>query len=154
MGWYLSRGWKTNRDAAAKAASGVCARCGETARIEVHHIADPFPNRDVELLLRLDNVEVICVPCHRREHNDQGASTPCEVCSTTVKHNPSQRARRFCSITCRDKHPDFARREDRTCIICGALFYPKQAATACCSQACAAKRTAQVRREKREAPHG
>ena len=146
MSWYRSRGWNTNREMAVGMAKGKCQRCGkDSKRLEAHHIADPFPTRNIELLLRLDNVEVICPACHRFDHHNSGTYTICETCGTKVNHNPAQKQRRFCSIQCRDKHPDFVRMSDRTCPICNLKFTPTRQIQKCCGATCGAKLSAKTR---------
>jgi hypothetical protein len=146
MGWYRSRGWNANAAAAIALAKGRCARCKKRhPRLEAHHIADPFPARSIELLLRLDNVEVICALCHRRQHAP-GVETTCETCGTKVRHNPAQTKRRFCSIACRDKHPDFARMADRVCAGCRKTYTPTRREQTYCGRACAAKATGEKKR--------
>lgn len=146
MAWYVSRGWSANAKAAVKAAGERCQICGEAAeRLEAHHIADPFPQRDVELLLRIDNIRVTCALCHRRAHQP-GVVTKCETCGTDVRHNPAQKKRRFCSLRCRDQHPDFGRLTERSCRGCRNTFQPKRAEQRCCGATCAAKVAGETKR--------
>lgn len=46
----------------------ICERCGSTATLEIHHI-----NRNVRDN-SLDNLEVICRPCHMEEHGHDSAA--------------------------------------------------------------------------------
>ena len=145
INWYLSRGWRERiRPAALKRAKRRCERCGaKPKRLEVHHKIDPFPARDVDLLTDPANLEVLCAKCHRIEHHDMGASTKCEVCGDVVKHNPYQSGkRRFCSLACRDKHPDFAALPNRLCDICEEEFHPTQKNQRMCGAECANESTA------------
>lgn len=154
MGWYLSLGWTQTRAAAYQLAGGKCSRCEEsTSRIEVHHIVDPFPSRSIELLLRFDNLEVVCSRCHRREHKYKGATTVCATCGAIVRHAPSKTGkRRFCSMACRDRHPDFRHGPDRICPEpgCGRSFSPHGEQVRC-SIACSSAYIGRLRRAGR--PH-
>lgn len=152
-GWYGLHAWSDTRDAVLQHRGAVCARCGAVdGRFEVHHLEDPFPTRDVGLLLSSENLTVLCAACHRVHHLDQGANTVCEVCGIVVEHNPYQLGkRRFCSLACRDRHPDFAPRvlDARVCPTCEAAFTPSRPEQVHCGQVCAATSTAAKRRAAR-----
>lgn len=149
--WYQSRGWPDFVKALIEKIE-ACVRCGSTERLTGHHLRDPFPSRDAGALLDESNVEILCSGCHTREHHDQGLTTTCETCHVVFHVRPS-RLRRFCSLTCRDKHPDFAKMKPRTCPECGATFQPKHPSSMRCSSVCAAKATARVKLERRPEFH-
>ncbi len=138
MSWYLSRGWGPLSERLR--ANACCEICNvRDTPLNVHHKKDPFPTRDIDLLLARGNLIVSCVTCHRRQHQ-RGAHTACETCGKDVRHAPSRSGKlRFCSMTCRDKHPDFARMLPRICTECGTSFQPAHPASLRCSAACAAK---------------
>jgi 5-methylcytosine-specific restriction endonuclease McrA len=52
------------RRAALKRARYRCERCGEQEQLEVHHIG----NRQDRSLF---NAQVLCVPCHSKEHRER-----------------------------------------------------------------------------------
>lgn len=61
---YLrTREWRDTRQLAIEAANGACQRCGDTRRLEVHHT--DYDHRGFETL---DDLEVLCNPCHRNHH--------------------------------------------------------------------------------------
>jgi hypothetical protein len=145
--WYYAHNWQRwsieRRDAV-----GRCERCGAKEPLCVHHKVPPYPVRSVELLFDETNVEVICTPCHAREHHDQGASSVCQRCGIPFGHAPSVK-RVYCSQEC-----DFAarreeRRPDRVCLFCPTVFYPENEKTLTCSHACGMKLSSQVKQAKR-----
>lgn len=150
MSWYLSHGWVSVREVAYERAGHKCSVCGAKGRLEAHHVVDPYPTRDVQLLLAQGNIHVLCAGCHRRAHARHRAATPCETCGRIVAHNPSQLGkRRFCSIACRDKHPDFKRLDTRSCERCGGQFQPTYTKARFCGHTCSVAATAELKRSRR-----
>ncbi len=148
MGWYRREGWKALSDELI--AAKQCGRCSvPSTRYEAHHHLDPFPTRDRALVLDRANIVVLCAACHRVAHHTRPrAVTPCETCGDHVVHVLSRKVR-FCSIACRDKHPDFAARPERVCLECSATFKPSQETVVRCSTACSAKHVARLKLAKR-----
>ncbi len=110
---------------------------GDGVRFEVHHQVDPFPTRDVALLLGEGNLLVWCAACHREHHHAEGITATCEVCGEVFPINPAQaKKRRFCSLACRDLHPDFAPMTPRPCANCNRQYQPTRTEQVYCSQAC------------------
>lgn len=72
--FYGSRAWKRCRTEYKKSVGGLCERCKTKGLIEpgyiVHHkeyinarnITDP------NILLNFDNLELLCMDCHNKEH--------------------------------------------------------------------------------------
>jgi hypothetical protein len=144
--WYNSLGWAA-RSREVRAERPTCEECGSTRKLHVHHKRDPFPTRDAVLLLDRGNLKVLCTGCHRHAHSPPTISF-CEVCGAPIRHAPS-RARRFCSIACRDKHSDFAAMPARACIVCGKHFLTSHENQRACGLACAAKLCGITKRERR-----
>jgi hypothetical protein len=151
--WYNSHGWQPIAAEIIRTAKHRCALCGTVAdRCEVHHPIDPYPTRSIKLLLDPGNMQVLCAACHRRAHNDQGASIICETCGKLVHRTPSKAAiGRFCSLACRDKHPDFLRLPDRVCGICGITFTPIKKDQRFCSHDCCTTFTGRLKLARRPA---
>lgn len=100
MAWYLSRGWAKLSEELREAAGG-CQLCGVgDTRLAVHHKIDPYPMRDVTLLLDRGNLVVTCDDCHRKTH-EPGAVSICQMCGRKFHHAPSRAGKaRFCSQAC------------------------------------------------------
>lgn len=75
--FYNSSTWR--RTAAAYKASkyGVCERCGRPHGRIVHHKVHITPENinDVDVVLNWDNLELLCIDCHNREHFEKNLST-------------------------------------------------------------------------------
>jgi len=56
--------WKQFRASAHERDGGKCVKCGSTDRVQVHHHNYRFPFETCTL----EDVETLCLECHRREH--------------------------------------------------------------------------------------
>ena len=71
MGWKIVRypvGWK-RVSAALRRVKGHCEHCGSNERLTVHHRGIPYAdgkpgNPKDKHDLRIENLQVLCVPCH------------------------------------------------------------------------------------------
>ncbi len=134
--WYQAYGW-ANLSRGIRTDVGHCEKCGQVeVALNVHHKEDPYPARSVDLLLRRDNLVVLCEACHGQAHS-QKVQTACETCQTDFLH-PRSRKARFCSLACRDAHPDFAAMPPRSCGRCGRTYQPIKTGPAYCGITCSA----------------
>ena len=67
--FYNSIQWKRVRNAYKKSKYGLCERCGQTGYL-VHHkcylnMANIY---DDSITLNFDNLELLCLDCHNKEH--------------------------------------------------------------------------------------
>lgn len=67
--FYRSRAWRETREAYSAARFHVCERCGRPGEI-VHHRRRLTPRTidDPSVTVGWDNLELLCCPCHNREH--------------------------------------------------------------------------------------
>jgi len=67
--FYKSRAWQECRDAYYVSQHGICERCGN-AGVIVHH-KEPLTPENINnpnITLNWDNLEVLCLDCHNKEH--------------------------------------------------------------------------------------
>lgn len=62
---YKTRRWAAVRKAAKRRDGWKCVECGARGRLEVDHVK-PIRDRP-DLAYDLNNVQVLCVPCHARK---------------------------------------------------------------------------------------
>lgn len=73
--FYGSRAWKNCRREYKKSVGGLCERCKAKGLIEpgyiVHHkqYVNAHNISDPNVLLSFDNLELLCMDCHNKEHN-------------------------------------------------------------------------------------
>lgn len=59
-----SKRWEKIRDRKLKQARRRCEKCGDTKRLEVHHLTyDRFGGNE-----RMTDLQVLCHPCHEAAH--------------------------------------------------------------------------------------
>lgn len=63
---YASAQWRALRRRLRRRAAGMCEVCGSTDELHAHHIK-PWASHP-DLRLDLDNLMLLCAPCHRAEH--------------------------------------------------------------------------------------
>lgn len=139
--WYQSHGWQ-KLSAGLRASAGACRKCGATGRLHVHHRRDPYPTRDVQLLLARRNLVVLCCDCHGVAHARRTKARRCARCRRQFRAVPGAR---YCSQAC--YHTTHARKP-QPCAVCGASFMGR-AKSVCCSRACAAKKVGETKRGRR-----
>ncbi len=69
--FYKSKQWKKVRDAYFNNQRGVCERCHKTnKKMIVHHKIElnEFNVLDPNVSLNFDNLELLCIDCHNKEH--------------------------------------------------------------------------------------
>lgn len=67
--FYKSKAWQRCRDAYYKHQFGMCERCPEPGRIVHHKIyITPTNINDSNITLSFDNLELLCIDCHNKEH--------------------------------------------------------------------------------------
>ncbi len=142
MEWYNSHGWQTFSKNLRK--NRACEDCASTDRLTIHHKCDPFPTRDIHLLLSRNNLEILCYRCHFRRHRPPVSST-CPVCRERFEHAPSKR-QKFCSAACRWRQQG---KRKRRCKHCRRLFMPDRPEAMHCSLSCAAQSTAAIKKARR-----
>lgn len=69
--FYKSAAWQKCRDAYFASKFGLCERCGKPGLI-VHHKIKLTPKNinDPNATLSWDNLELLCLECHNREHGE------------------------------------------------------------------------------------
>jgi 5-methylcytosine-specific restriction endonuclease McrA len=73
--FYHSAEWKKCRDAKIRQAHGVCEKCGKVGT-EVHHII-PLTEANIDdpsIRIGLDNMMLLCKPCHDQARAITGTS--------------------------------------------------------------------------------
>lgn len=67
--FYNSKQWKKCKDSYSETKFGICERCGMPGE-EVHHKVWLTPNNinDPYITLSWDNLELLCMSCHSKEH--------------------------------------------------------------------------------------
>ena len=78
---YNSRLWIKTRDAYFKSMFAICERCGSAGDI-VHHKQHIKPENinDPNITLSWDNLELLCMDCHNKEHFGKGGTTIDGLC--------------------------------------------------------------------------
>jgi 5-methylcytosine-specific restriction endonuclease McrA len=72
--FYKSKAWRDCRDAYFVSKFGLCEKCGRPGLIVHHKIKlNPQNINNPDITLNWDNLELLCLDCHNREHG--GAST-------------------------------------------------------------------------------
>lgn len=67
--FYASKAWISCRDAFFLSKFGICEKCGGPGLIVHHKIwLTPFNINDPEVTLNWDNLQLLCLDCHNREH--------------------------------------------------------------------------------------
>jgi len=139
--WYQSQGWCDFSRSIREGAT--CENCGGTKDLCGHHKIDPFPNRDVRLLMDRENVKILCNSCHPKEHASKKPILVCENCGESFVQ-PRRTSRKFCSFECYNASRD----NTKECKQCGKKFKPRNHNDHC-SLACAAKSTAAIKHARR-----
>ena len=74
VAFYHSTAWKRTRQAYIRSVRGLCERCLEAGRFVpgkvVHHKVhlDAENVNDPSITLNFDNLELLCLDCHNKEH--------------------------------------------------------------------------------------
>lgn len=74
-GFYLSKAWRTTRNAYVKSVGGLCEEClskglyvpGEIVHHKIELTPDNINNPDVTL--NFNNLKLVCRECHSAEHH-------------------------------------------------------------------------------------
>ena len=69
--FYNSKLWRDTQKIYKQSKFGVCERCGQPhERMIVHHKEYLTPENitDPNITLNFDNLELVCEPCHNKEH--------------------------------------------------------------------------------------
>jgi len=67
--FYKSKVWRDCRSSYITSVFGLCERCGEPGDIVHHKTYISMDNiNDPRILLNHDNLELLCITCHNREH--------------------------------------------------------------------------------------
>lgn len=74
--FYSSKEWKECREAFYVYKHGLCERCGKPGDI-VHHkiLLTPQNINNPEVTLNWDNLELLCIDCHNKEHISKYGAT-------------------------------------------------------------------------------
>lgn len=71
-----------------------CNRCGSLERLQVHHQdRNPFNNQ-------ANNLEVLCVPCHVKEHLKPTRMSTCAICGVSFLARSHRNRPKICSALC------------------------------------------------------
>jgi 5-methylcytosine-specific restriction endonuclease McrA len=70
--FYNSKEWERCREAYIASRYGLCERCESAGEI-VHHkkYLTQATINDPNITLNFDNLELLCVPCHNKEHSKE-----------------------------------------------------------------------------------
>lgn len=71
LAFYSSKEWKECRAGYKKYRRYICERCGNTSKkMIVHHKEHLDPNKMLipEIALDWNNLELLCMDCHNKEH--------------------------------------------------------------------------------------
>lgn len=98
FGAYLAKTPKTKEEAHTRARQikkrRFCNRCNRSDQLQVHHMdRNPFNNART-------NLEVLCVPCHRAEHQRKTPTSICAVCSRSFIARSHRNRNKICSAPC------------------------------------------------------
>lgn len=149
--WYASHGW-TALSKKLRNRKKKCQKCGKKGRLVAHHLIDPFPSRNMALLLNEKNIKILCHSCHHKTHAKiPRTKTRCKFCKKLFEH-ASNKKKVFCNIDCMIANKQ---KKTRICLTCKKDFIPSHSTARCCSPSCAKKRAAVVklaRRLKRTCP--
>lgn len=75
--FYVSEEWRRCREGYLRKVGGLCERCAAKGMIvpaeEVHHKVRLTPEniRDPRVALNWDNLEALCLECHKQEHRPE-----------------------------------------------------------------------------------
>ena len=71
--FYNSRAWEKCREGYKQSKFGICERC-EDPGVEVHHkiYITPENINNPNITLNWDNLELLCMSCHNKEHKSSG----------------------------------------------------------------------------------
>lgn len=67
--FYNSKAWERCRESFKQSKFGLCERCNMPGE-EVHHkiYLNPFNINNPDITLNFDNLELLCMSCHSKEH--------------------------------------------------------------------------------------
>jgi 5-methylcytosine-specific restriction endonuclease McrA len=73
--FYRSRAWQQCREAYYVSKYGLCEQCGSAGLI-VHHKIKLTPQNisDITVTLDWNNLQLLCLDCHNREHGQVSAA--------------------------------------------------------------------------------
>jgi len=67
--FYKGKAWQNCRNYYYLLQHGICQRCGSSGDIVHHKIyITPSNINDPSITLNYDNLELLCIDCHNREH--------------------------------------------------------------------------------------
>lgn len=67
--FYKSKLWQKTRESYLSKVLYQCERCSNPASIVHHkHYIDESNITDINILLKEDNLEALCIDCHNKEH--------------------------------------------------------------------------------------
>lgn len=81
--FYNSTVWRKTAKLYKQSKLGICERCGRPHnKMIVHHIIELTPENinNPDINLNWDNLELLCIDCHNREHFQKYSSTREDVC--------------------------------------------------------------------------
>ncbi len=82
---YRTAAWRNLRNAKVRE-QPCCEQCGSTIRLNVHHITG---RRITGLIVDLDELQVLCHPCHMRVEGDRRKVTGGPQTARNAPHTPS-----------------------------------------------------------------
>ena len=91
-GFYKEKRWREVREFYFNDQFGICERCGEPGYIVHHKEYLTMENyRDPEVAYGLDNLELLCIPCHNNEHYGDGRGVDKQVVAEGLEFGPDGR---------------------------------------------------------------
>jgi 5-methylcytosine-specific restriction endonuclease McrA len=75
--FYNSKRWRKTQEIYKQMRYGICERCGKPNGIIVHHKIHLNETNitDDNITLNFDNLELLCIDCHNKEHMGKYQST-------------------------------------------------------------------------------
>lgn len=163
---YRGPDWCEQRRKALQRDEGACVRCGETRDLAVHHkVPFRFCSNSTEAN-RLENLETLCVPCHRKAEVDFYRRNPEYATLAKAIYMEAERGRdRWRLIYCFKCGEPFEAISSRqkycvdcllaVCPVCGKAWHDDRAVTGntiSCSIECATKMRRKSHEGKRPTP--
>lgn len=80
--FYNSKTWRDTQRLYKQSKYGICERCKQPKGTIVHHkqYLTPYNINDLDVSLSFDNLELLCIDCHNKEHFEKYSAVREDVC--------------------------------------------------------------------------